>query len=142
MIIEAVHYQAQRMLYVYGPDDLRYVIGGRTGHGSSGMLIVMAGLAGTRQAAAGYAAAAAAVLVLLAAAAFAVTRAVLRPLREAAEIAGDASQGAGGRLEDAMTRLGVLANGHHGRYGMMLASSARTATCHPRGRCRGPQVGG
>ncbi len=121
VIIKAVHYQAQRMLYVYGPDDLRYVIGGRMGHGSSGMLIVMAGLAGTGQAAAGYAAAAGTVLVLLAAAAFAVTRAVLRPLREAAEIAGNAGQGADGRLEDAMTRLDVLANGHHRRYGMMLA---------------------
>jgi signal transduction histidine kinase len=119
--IKAVHYQAQRMLYVYGPDDLRYVISGRTGQGSSGMLVVMAGLAGTGQAAAGYAAAAGTVLVLLAAAAFDLTRAILRPLREAAELAGNAGQGAGDRLEDAMARLGMLANGHHGRYGMTPA---------------------
>ncbi len=121
VVIKAVHYQAQRMLFVYGPDDLRYVISGRTGRGSGGMLIVMAGLAGTGQAAAGYSAAAGIVLVLLAAAAFALTRAILRPLREAAGLAGDASQGAGGRPGDVMTRLGVLANRDHGRYGMTLA---------------------
>jgi hypothetical protein len=118
VIIKAVHYQAQRILYVYGPDDVRYVISGRTGHGLSGMLIAMAQLTGTGQAAAGFAAAAGTVLVLLAAAAFALTQAVLRPLREAAELAG---QGGGGRLEDAMGRLSVLANRDHGRCGMTLA---------------------
>jgi hypothetical protein len=54
VVLKAVRYQAQRMPFVPGPDDLRYVIGGRTGHGSRGMLIVMAQLAGTGQAASGY----------------------------------------------------------------------------------------
>jgi hypothetical protein len=121
VVIKAVHYQAQRMLFVFGPDDLRYLISGPAGHGSSGMLIVMAGLAGTGQAAAGYPAAAGTVLVLLAAAAFALTRVILRPLREAAGLAGDAGQGAGDRLEDVMARLDVLADRAPGRYGMTLA---------------------
>jgi signal transduction histidine kinase len=120
-VITAVRYQPQRMLYVYGPDDLRYVISGRTGPGSSGMLIVMTPLAGTGQVAAGCAAAAGTVLVLLAAAAFALTRAILRRLREAAELAGKASQGAGDRLEEVMTRLSVLADRYHGQCGMTLA---------------------
>ena len=92
--IKVVHYQAQRMLFVFGPDDLRYLISGPAGHGSAGMLVVMAGLAGAGPPAAGYAAAAGTVLVLLAAAAFAVTRAILRPLREAARLAADAGQAA------------------------------------------------
>jgi hypothetical protein len=121
VVITAVHYQAQRMLFVYGPDDLRYVISGRTGHGSSGMLIVMAGLAGTGQVAADDAAAAGTVLVLLAAAAFALTRAILRPLRAAAGLTANAGQGAGGRPgEEVLAR--VPANGPLGRYAMMLAS--------------------
>jgi hypothetical protein len=94
VVIKAVHYQAQRMLFVFGPDDLRYLISGPGGRGSSGMLVVMAGLAGTGQAVAGYAAAAAVVLVLLAAATFAVTRAILRPLREAARLVADTGLGA------------------------------------------------
>ena len=98
--IEVVHYQAQRMLFVYGPDDLRYLISGPAGHGSAGMLVVMAGLAGAGPPAAGYAAAAGTVLVLLAAAAFAVTRAILRPQREAARLAADA-----GHLEQACLQL-------------------------------------
>jgi hypothetical protein len=89
--IKVVHYQAQRMLFVFGPDDLRYLISGPAGHGSAGMLVVMAGLAGAGPPAAGYAAAAGTVLVLLAAAAFAVTRAILRPLREAASHAAEAA---------------------------------------------------
>jgi signal transduction histidine kinase len=121
VVIKAVHYQAQRMLFVFGPDDLMYLISGPAGRGSSGMLIVMAGLAGTGQAAAGYAAAAGTVLVLLAAAAFALTRAILRPLREAAGLAADAGPGAGTRPGDVMARLGVLADRDHGRYGMTLA---------------------
>jgi hypothetical protein len=120
-VITAVRYQPQRMLYVYGPDDLRYVISGRTGPGSSGMLIVMTPLEGTGQAAAGCAAAAGTVLVLLAAATFALTRAILRRLREAAELAGKASQGAGDRLEEVMARLSVLADQYHGQCGMTLA---------------------
>jgi hypothetical protein len=98
--IKVVHYQAQRMLFVFGPDDLRYLISGPAGHGSAGMLVVMAGLAGAGPAAAGYAAAAGTVLVLLAAAAFAVTRAILRPQREAARLAADA-----GHLEQACLQL-------------------------------------
>jgi len=95
--IKVVHYQAQRMLFVFGPDDLRYLISGPAGHGSAGMLVVMTRLAGTGQPAAGYAAAAGTVLVLLATAAFAVTRAILRPQRDAARLAADAGHGGGGR---------------------------------------------
>jgi hypothetical protein len=90
--IKVVHYQAQRMLFVFGPDDLRYLISGPAGPGSAGMLIVMTGLAGAGQPAAGYAAAAGTVLVLLAAAAFAVTRTTLRPRRSAADMAGHLEQ--------------------------------------------------
>jgi hypothetical protein len=136
-LITAVRYQPQRMSYVYGPDDLRYVISGPAGRGSSGQLIAMTPLAGTGRATAGFAAAAGAVLVLLAAAAFVLTRAILRPLSEAAELAGKADQDAAGcleevaagrrqdaagcleevaagRLEEVMARLGMLANRDHG----------------------------
>jgi hypothetical protein len=121
VVIKAVRYQAQRMLFVYGPDDLRYLISGPAGPGSAGMLIVVAGLAGTGQGAADYAAAAGTVLILLAAAAFAVTRAILRPLRQAARLAADAGQDAGGRPGDVMASLGMLADQDHGRYGMTAA---------------------
>jgi len=143
-VIMAVRYQPQRMSYVYGPDDLRYVISGPAGPGSSGQLIAMTPLAGTGRAAAGFAAAAGAVLVLLAAAAFVLTRAILRPLREAAELAGKAGQEAAGcleavaagrrqdaagcleaiaagRLEEVMARLGMLANRDHGWSGTASA---------------------
>jgi hypothetical protein len=97
VIVTAVHYQPQRIMYVYGPDDLRYVIGGRTGPG--GLLVVMTGLAGAGQVtgpvAASYAAAAAAVLVALAGAAFAVARAILRRPRQAAGLAYAGEQAAG-----------------------------------------------
>jgi signal transduction histidine kinase len=75
----------------------------------------------TGQVAVGCAAAAGTVLVLLAAAAFALTRAILRPLGKAAELAGKAGQGAGDRLEEVMARLSVLANRDHGQCGMTLA---------------------
>ena len=115
--IKVVHYQAQRMLFVFGPDDLRYLISGPAGHGPAGMLVVMTGLAGTGQPVAGYAAAAGTVLVLLAAAAVAVTRAILRPQREAARLAADAGHGGGGRPGDVTASLSVLAD----RYGMTAA---------------------
>jgi hypothetical protein len=115
--IKVVHYQAQRMLFVFGPDDLRYLISGPAGHGSAGMLVVTTGLAGAGQPAAGYAAAAGTVLVLLAAAAFAVTRATLRPLREAARLAADAGHGGGGRPGEVTASPGVLA----ARFGMTAA---------------------
>ncbi len=95
VVIEAVRYQPQRILYVYGPDDVRYVISGRPGRGSAGMLVVMAGLAATGRLAAGYAAAAGTVLVLLAAAVLALTQAIVRPLRQAAELAESAGHAAG-----------------------------------------------
>jgi hypothetical protein len=104
-VVTAVHYQAQRMLFVFGPDDLRYVISGRTGHGASGMLIVMAGLAGTGQVAVGYAAVAGTVLVLLAAAAFALTRAVLRPLRAAEAAAHRRAANMSGQLAETCLQL-------------------------------------
>jgi hypothetical protein len=121
VVIKAVHYRAQRMLFVFGPDDLRYLISGSARHGLAGVLVVMAGLPGTGQPAAGYAAAAGTVLVLLAAAAFAATRAILRPLREAARLAADAGQCAVGRPWDVMASLSVLAGREHGRYGMAAA---------------------
>jgi hypothetical protein len=92
VVITAVRYQLRRIPYVYGSDDLQYVISGPTGPGLAGMAAVVAGLAGTGQitgqVAAGYAAAAGAVLVLLAGAALAAARAILRPLRQAARFAG------------------------------------------------------
>ena len=109
ILIEAVHYQPQRILYVYGPDDLRYVISGEPGRGSGGMLVVMARLASTWWLEAGYAAAAAAVLVLLTAAAFALTQATLRPLRRAAELAESAGQATAGGIPRVMSRRGVRA---------------------------------
>jgi hypothetical protein len=100
VVVAAVHYQPQRIMYVYGPDDLRYVIGGRTGSGPAGLLVVMTRLAGagqlTGRVAASYAAAAAAVLAALAWAAFALVRAVLGPPRQAAGLAYAGGQAAGG----------------------------------------------
>ncbi len=102
VVLEAVQYQPQRILYVYGPENVRYVISGRTGHGPGGVLVVMAGLAGigriTERVAAAYAGAAGAVLVLLAGAVLALARAILRPLREAPRLAEVAGQAAAGEL--------------------------------------------
>jgi hypothetical protein len=88
VLLEAVRYQPRRILYVYGPDDVQYVISGRAGHGPAGLLVVMARTTGlgplTAQIAGRYAPAAGAVLVLLAVAGLAMTRAVLRPLRDTA----------------------------------------------------------
>ena len=99
VVIEAVDYQARRIPYVYGPDDVMYMISGRPGRGSGGMLVVMAGLAPTgritSRLAAGYAAAAGTVLVLLAGAVLALTQAILRPLRRAAQLAETSGQAAG-----------------------------------------------
>ncbi len=87
VLLEAVRYQPQRIPYVYGPDDLEYVISGRTGHGPAGLLVVMARVGGIGRFAEADGAAAGAVLVLLAVAGLAVTRAVLRSLRETARFA-------------------------------------------------------
>ena len=98
VLLEAVHYQPQRILYVYGPDDVQYVISGRARRGPVGLLVVMARAAGigrlTEEAAARYAAAAGAVLVLLAVCGLAVSRVVLRPLRETARFAAHTGQAA------------------------------------------------
>jgi hypothetical protein len=105
IVIEAVHYwrivvrparyRLQRVPYAYGPGDVEYVISQRPGLGSSGMVVVMTGLAApdrvTGRVLADYAAAVGAVLVLLAVAALAVTQAILRPLRQAAELADSAA---------------------------------------------------
>jgi signal transduction histidine kinase len=126
ILIEAIHYQPQRILYVYGPDDVKYVISGPPGHGSRGMLVAMAGLAGTgritRQLAAGYAAAAGTVLVLLAGAALALTQAIVRPLRQAAELAESAGQAAAGGLPRVISHRGVHAGADrsHWPFGMTL----------------------
>ena len=126
ILIQAVRYQPQRILYVYGPDDVRYVISGRPGPGSGGMLVVMAGLAGTGQIigrlAAGYAAAAGTVLVLLAGAALALIQAIVRPLRQAARLADSAGQAAAGGLPHVMPRRGVHVGGEGSRwpFGMTL----------------------
>ncbi len=88
VLLDAVHYQPQRIRYVYGPDDVQYVISGPAGPGPAGLLVMMARADGIGrlidEAAARYAAAAGAVLVLLAVCGLAVSRAVLRPLRDAA----------------------------------------------------------
>lgn len=95
VIVASVHYQPRRIMYVYGPDDVMYVIGGRTG--PVGLLVVMTGLTRvgqvTGRVAAGYAAAAGAVLVALAGAALALVRAVLRPRRPAAGLAATGEPG-------------------------------------------------
>ena len=125
VVIEAVHYQPQRILYVYGPDDVKYLVSVRPGHGSGGMLAVMTGLAGTvpitGRRAADYAAAAGAVLVLLAGAVLALTQTILRPLRQAAELAESAGQAAAGRLPR-VPRRGVGAGEDRSRwpFGMMF----------------------
>jgi two-component system OmpR family sensor kinase len=120
VVIEAVHYQPQRIQYVYGPDDVKYVVSGRPGHGSGGMLVVMAGLAGTGQIierlGPGYAAAAGAVLVLLAGAALALTQAILRPLREAAGLAESAGQAAAGGRPHVIPSRGVRAGADRNRW--------------------------
>jgi hypothetical protein len=97
VIVEAVGYQPQRIPYVYGAGNQRYVIGGRTSDRSRGMLAVLAELPGTGRATARYAAAAGIVLVLLAATARALTRVPPRPRRGAVT--------APGQLEDTCLRL-------------------------------------
>ena len=98
VVITMVRYQLRRIPYVYGPDDVEYVISGPAGHGRAGLAAVTAGLAGASQitgrVTAGYAAAAGAVLVLLAGSALAGARAILRPLRQAAGFARTAAQSA------------------------------------------------
>jgi hypothetical protein len=98
VLVEAVRYEPQRIMYVYGPDDVRYVISGHLGHGPGGMLVVMTGLAGigpvTMRVAVSYGAAAGTVLVLLAGAALVLTHVILRPLRRASELAEIAGQAA------------------------------------------------
>ena len=82
----------------------------------------MAGPAGTGRLTAGYAAAAGTVLALLAGAALALTRAILRPLREAAELAESAGQAADERLPHVIARRSVHpgAEGSHWPLGMTL----------------------
>jgi hypothetical protein len=87
VLLEAVRYQPQRIPYVYGPDDLEYVISAQAGPGPAGLLVVMARAGGIGRLTKADGAAAGAVLVLLAVAGLAVARAVLRPLRETARFA-------------------------------------------------------
>jgi len=114
VLLEAVHYQPQRILFVYGPDDLEYVIGGRAGRGPAGLVVMMTRVPGAGRLAGEAAAAAGAVLVLLAVAGFAMTRAVLRPLRGtarfgpfAAAMAGVSGQMAASRAAEAAARRSV-----------------------------------
>ncbi len=133
VLLEAVRYQPQRILYAYGPDDVRYVISGQAGHGPGGMLVLMAGLTGigqvTMRLAVSFAAAAGTVFVLLAGAALALSRAILRPLRQAAELAEAAGQAAGGDLSRVLPSRGVQPDGERSRWlpGMTLMKiSAQT----------------
>ena len=135
VVIEAVHYQPQRILYVYGPDDVKYLISVRPGHGSGGLLVVMTGLAGTgpitERRAAGYAAAAGTALVLLAGAALALTRTILRPLRQAAELAESAGQAADGRLPQ--VRAAAWGRAKTEPLAVRHDEDVGAATCEPRG---------
>lgn len=120
LVLEEVHYQPQRIMYVYGPDDVQYVISGRAGPGPGGVLVLIAGLAGlgriTGQVAAGYAAVAGAVLVLLVGAGLAVTQALVRPLRQAAALADTAGAAVGGGLPHALACGGGRAGAGPGRW--------------------------
>jgi two-component system OmpR family sensor kinase len=86
----------------------------------------MAGLSGIGQVimrvAVSYAAAAGTVFVLLAGVTLALARAILRPLRQAAELAEAAGQAAGGDLSRVMLSRGVQADGERSRWlpGMTL----------------------
>jgi hypothetical protein len=120
VVLEAVHFQPQRIEYVYGPDDVQYLIGGRTGRGPGGLLVVMAGLAGvgrtSERVAAGYAAAAGVVLVLLAAAGLALARLIMRPLRDAGELADLAGPAADGELPRVMSPRAMRAGAGRSRW--------------------------
>jgi hypothetical protein len=70
VVLAAVHYQPQRILYVYGPDNVRYLIGSRR---PGGVLVVMSGLADENVLAARYAGAVV-LLVLLTAGVLAAKR--------------------------------------------------------------------
>jgi len=111
VLLEPVRYEPQRILYVYGPDNVRYVISGSSGRGPGGMLVVMTGPAGigpaTTRVAVSFAAAAGTVLVLLACAALVLTRAILRPLRQAGELAEIAGQAAAEDLSRVMPTRAV-----------------------------------
>ena len=113
VVVMAVRYQARRIPYVYGPDDMRYVIGGPAGHGQAGLAAVIAGLAGasriTGRVAAGYAAAAGVVLVLLAGAALAAVRGILRAAEAAArQSARQMSRRLGEVSQDLRTSVSVV----------------------------------
>ena len=88
VLVEPVHYQPQRILFVYGPeDDVKYVISGQAGRGPAGLMVVMTRTVGLGRLPAQVAGATGAVLVLLAVAGLALTRTVLRPLRRASSFA-------------------------------------------------------
>jgi signal transduction histidine kinase len=143
---EAVHYQLQRILFVYGPDDLEYVISGPAGRGPAGWLVVMAGVAGVGSLTGRVAAVAGAVLVLLAVAGLAVTRAVLRPLREtvpwpfAAALARVSDRMAASRAAEAEARRSVAEmTGRLSEVGQQLRTSVSIVrgfaeSCRQRGK--------
>ena len=120
VLVEAVRYEPQRILYVYGPDNVRYVISGHSGHGASGMLVVMTRLAGigpvTTRVTVSFAATAGAMLVLLVGAALILTCAILRPLRQAAELAQIAGQAAAAELSQLMPAWAVPPAGERSRW--------------------------
>jgi len=112
MVVMPVRYQARRIPYVYGPDDMRYAISGPAGPGQAGLTAVLAGLAGasriTGRVTAGYAAAAGVILVLLAGAALAAVRGILPPPRRDARPAQEMSRRLGEVSQELRTSVNVV----------------------------------
>ena len=132
VVIEAVRYQPQRILYVYGPDDVRYIISRRPGPGSGGVLVVMTGLAGTGRLAAGYAAAAGHCARAAGRRGTRPDPAILRPLRKAAELAESAGQAAGGEPPHGMPRRGLWAGTDGSRWPLGMTLTRMPQQCASR----------
>jgi signal transduction histidine kinase len=111
VLLEAVHYQPQRIMFIGGPDNTEYAIGGPAAPGPAGWLVMTAGVAGVGSLAERAAAAAGVVLVLLAVAGLAVTRAILRretvPWPFAAALASASERMSASRAAEAEARRSV-----------------------------------